>query len=278
MHRGWRREGSKSPKPAITSRVLLTSKSDCSVTIQCYHSVFLQDSMPPKPRPFKMVSFYIDYYMIFAVMCIIKPKKTLHTKPNITKQFCFQATCKCHYKCREITQQQGSKLHDELWKQTYDVQGTFVMGLINIVNIQRRRNGNYNDPAASKRQVSCTYCLPSTSGHVQVCSRAFKDMLGLTDKRVYTLIEKKKKGDNVFKDHRGKHPKSHIHKAKYTEEDKQLIKAHIMSFPTEESHYSRHKSSKHYLSPDLNIHRMYRAFTLLYPDLKLITDFTEECF
>ena len=158
------------------------------------------------------------------------------------------------------------RLHSDFWKQDGMSQGNFVFGLINIVQIKQRRLRKIDDPALSRRQISVTYCLPSTNGHVQVCAKTFKDILGLTQKRVYTLIEKKKKGDLCFSDQRGKNQRSHSHKVKYTEDDRNLIKAHISSFPTEESHYSRHKSSKQYLSPDLNINRMHRAFMKTYPE------------
>ncbi|KAJ4426519.1 hypothetical protein ANN_27333 [Periplaneta americana] len=198
---------------------------------------------------------------------------------NITPEVCKKlVTCKCHYKCREFTEEAIRKLHTDFWKQPADVQGTFLMGLINIVNIQRRHDGDYDDPSSSRRQVSVTYCLPTNNSHVQVCSRSFKNMLGLSDKHVYTLTQKKKVGAKIFEDHRGKNPNSHLHKKKYTEVDKELIKSHIMSFPIEESHYSRHKSTKCYLSPDLNIHRIYRAFKILHPDSNIDHRFNRRVF
>ena len=40
----------------------------------------------------------------------------------------------------------------------------------------------------------------------------------------------------------------------------QLVKEHIDSFPTIESHYCRRDSLNQYLSPDLNISKTYRLY------------------
>ncbi|GFQ87371.1 uncharacterized protein TNCT_683541 [Trichonephila clavata] len=133
------------------------------------------------------------------------------------------------------------------------------------MRIKQRRQRTTDVPALSRRQISVTYCLPSTNGHIQVCVKTFRDTLGLSQKRTYTVIEKKK-GHVCFTNLRGKNPRSHSHKTNYTDEDIELIEGHISSFPSEESPYSRHKSSKLYLSPDLNIYRMYHAFVKAYPD------------
>jgi hypothetical protein len=95
--------------------------------------------------------------------------------------------------------------------------------------------------------------------------------MGLSIRRIKTLIEIKGR-DVIYKNLRGKNPKSHIYKTKYTLKDVELIKAHVSSFPTEESHYSRRKTSKLFLSPDLNIHRLYHAFKIAHPDTN-----TDQC-
>ncbi|KAL4090146.1 hypothetical protein QTP88_025045 [Uroleucon formosanum] len=61
-------------------------------------------------------------------------------------------------------------------------------------------------------------------------------------------------------------------------QDVELIKAHVRSFPTEESHYSRRKTSKLFLSPDLNIHRLYRAFKITHPDTNIDQRFYRRVF
>nr|CAH7751374.1 unnamed protein product [Callosobruchus chinensis] len=62
-------------------------------------------------------------------------------------------------------------------------------------------------------------------------------------------------GDTTFTDKRSNNKPS-----KFTNEDRQLIHQHINSIPRDDSHYSRAKSDKQFLSPDLNIHRLYKSF------------------
>jgi len=45
-----------------------------------------------------------------------------------------------------------------------------------------------------------------------------------------------------------------------------MVKNHIKSFPRDESHYSRAKSEKEYLSPDLNMNRIYLAYKVKNPE------------
>ena len=49
--------------------------------------------------------------------------------------------------------------------------------------------------------------------------------------------------------------------AKILEELREKIREHIMSFPTRQSHYSRHNNpGRLYLSPDISIAKMYQMF------------------
>lgn len=52
-------------------------------------------------------------------------------------------------------------------------------------------------------------------------------------------------------------------------ENKDLIKAHIASFPLQENHYSRNDSTKQCLSPDLSIEKMWKLFKEKYPDTQV---------
>ena len=59
--------------------------------------------------------------------------------------------------------------------------------------------------------------------------------------------------------------KGNAHRKTFNDSDQQKIKDHINSFPRDESHYGRAKSCKEYLSPDLNVSRMYNSYKALYP-------------
>lgn len=133
-----------------------------------------------------------------------------------------------------------------------------------IIPVKRRRHGKYEDSAASRRQCTLCYTVPNGSGkHVQVCLKTFKGIFDLTARRVQTLSTKKKAGCVTYVDKRGKNPASQLHRKKFTDDHKSAVILHISGFPSEESHYGRSKSSKQYLSPDLNIHRLYLHFKTL---------------
>ncbi|KAJ8928292.1 hypothetical protein NQ314_019158 [Rhamnusium bicolor] len=134
-----------------------------------------------------------------------------------------KVSCKCYYQCKALSPEVKTTLFRQFYETDEATQGTFLMGILQVGNIRRRRHGSYDHPENSKRQVSVYYTVPNGSGkHVQ-----------------------------------------------YTEEHSHLIHEHINSFPRSESHYCRKKSTKEYLSPDLNINRLYRAFIQKYPNTNI---------
>lgn len=134
--------------------------------------------------------------------------------------------------------------------------------MIQLGQINRRRHGTYDRPEDSRRQVSVFYTVPDGKGrHIQVCRKTFSQIFAISHSRVQILVEKKKKGLNTVSDQRGKSTKTR----RYTADVREEIKTHIDSFPREENHYSRSKSVKQFLSPDLNINRMYHAYKEKYP-------------
>ena len=172
-------------------------------------------------------------------------------------------SCKCHYRCRDVTQDYKEKLFMDFYTLGAHEQGTYLMGLMEIIPVQRRRHGNYTVPEESRRQSTIIYTVPDGSGNtVQVCSATFKGIFALGSKRLQVLQSKKKQGQTVYVDHRGNSAVGN----KYSEDHCRMIRQHILSFPRNESHYNRKKSTKEYLSPDLNIHRLYKAFIETYPE------------
>lgn len=119
------------------------------------------------------------------------------------------------------------------------------MGLMCIVPIKWRRNGNYEAPGTSRHQCSLSYVLPDGTGnHVQVCRKTFQDTFSITHKQVQVLCERKKNGETAYVEKRGG-----AHHVKFTETLKNEVRQHIMSFPYEENHYSRKKSTKQFFKP-----------------------------
>ncbi|KAI4464314.1 dna-directed rna polymerases i ii and iii subunit rpabc2 [Holotrichia oblita] len=107
------------------------------------------------------------------------------------------------------------------------------------------------------------YSIPDGKGvHVQVCRKTFTEIFDLSHKRVQVLTKKKQLGHTVYVDKRGSAKKPR----KYLPELREHVRAHIEAFPVEENHYSRKKSQKKFLRPDLNMNRLYIAFKKKYPE------------
>lgn len=150
-----------------------------------------------------------------------------------------------------------------------------MLGLIQIGKVSRRRHGTYERSEQSRRQATVFYTVPDGRGqHVQVCRKTFSEIFALTHSRVQVLVDKKKSGRNTIADQRGKSTK----KRKYFPEVRDHIKQHISSFPVEENHYSRSKSSKEFLSPDLNVNRLHRAYMKKNPHFDVTYKFYAEVF
>lgn len=88
------------------------------------------------------------------------------------------------------------------------------------------------------------------------------ETLGLKHRFLQTLQSRKKSGMSMYEDHRGKYKRT----SKFSEADRDLVISDINLYPRDVSHYGRGKSSKEYLSPDLSINRMHKAFIKKHSD------------
>ncbi|XP_062542476.1 uncharacterized protein LOC134210447 [Armigeres subalbatus] len=109
----------------------------------------------------------------------------------------------------------------------------------------------------SRRSYTRKYFLPGVGGMVRVCKTMFLSTLDICEKKARCLAEKKIRNDGVALDDRRcfntfRNPISKEHMA--------YIKNHIESFPSYSSHYGRAKSTKKFLSSDLNIAKMYDLY------------------
>lgn len=180
-------------------------------------------------------------------------------------------TCKCKYKCATLSHTQKVRLFEDFYKVDHTRQQNYLLGLINLKPVGRRRHGSYDDPNKSRRQTTGIYTVPNGEGDiVQVCRSTFSEIFSLCSKRVQGLVELKKSGNPMYHETRGNKTKNR----KFTEEDEDLICSHVNSFPHDVSHYGRTKTEKEYLSSDLNVSRLYAAFKTKYPE----THITYRCY
>lgn len=173
-----------------------------------------------------------------------------------------QALCKCKYECKRLPYNQKLLLFDEFYKIEHSKQQNYLLGLIQIKHVARRRHGKYGDVAESRRQTTVMYTVPNGKGEcVQVCKNTFCNVFAVSGKRCQLLV-KLKQTNPVYVEKRGNKKTNR----KFTDDDKALVCEHIQSFPRDVSHYGRQDSGKEYLSQDLNISRLYEAFKKQYPD------------
>lgn len=134
----------------------------------------------------------------------------------------------------------------------------FLNKCIRMEEPKRRRAGKTD--ATSSKLCSFTYFI----NEKKVCKKTLLDTYKITHRRIQTLQDKLKSGIQIPIDQRGKHhnrPKGILH------ESRNLIVDHIKKFPRQESHYSRGKTQKEYLSPDLSLSKMYRCFQAENPNV-----------
>lgn len=85
----------------------------------------------------------------------------------------------------------------------------------------------------------------------------FMATFDLKDRKVRTLANKLVLGQGIASDDMRK---GNCSQKQVSPEHADYIMKHIKSFPAEESHYGREKSSRLYLSSDLNVQRMYELY------------------
>lgn len=111
----------------------------------------------------------------------------------------------------------------------------------------------------SKRVYAYRYYLPGNGGMVRVCKTMFLSTFDIKEKKARCLTIKKIKGLGIVaEDARRDNSRKQIISA----DERKFIERHIESFPSYTSHYGRAKSSKMYLSGDLNISKMYDLYCI----------------
>ena len=109
---------------------------------------------------------------------------------------------------------------------------------------------------SSRRKKSYSYYFMVGEESFRICKSYYLSTLAVSQKMIYNVHEKKNPITGVVKaDGRGKKCHSNV-----TKEQREIVIAHINSFPVIDSHYCRAKTNKKYVQPGLNIERMYDLY------------------
>ncbi|ESO96736.1 hypothetical protein LOTGIDRAFT_176551 [Lottia gigantea] len=165
-------------------------------------------------------------------------------------------------------------------------QKDFICALTLEVDIARRRKRK--ESSSKNRDKNYQYFLPVTdTENVRVCKLFFTKTLSISHSTVTNALNSKGvTGTYIGTDKR-------INKAapnRIPENSITVIKDHMNSFPRIEPHYCRKDTTCQYLSPELNISKMYRLYLDFYKDREVepvkesmyrhifVTQFNLKCF
>lgn len=179
---------------------------------------------------------------------------------NIAAKAVKSGCAPCRRNCTEkIPDKLRKQIFKEYWSEekNWDVKRQFVCSHIESKPTERRRPKD-NSKNSKKQTINYFFDIPfeGLTKKVDVCKTYFVNTLGISETVVRNALKKQTAGGFVSRDMRGRH----VPPNKLPEEVLNGVRAHIKSFPSYESHYSREKSKRHYLGPELSIEKMYRLY------------------
>ena len=162
---------------------------------------------------------------------------------------------KCRYKCSENF---SDDARQQIFEQFYELadycrQKDFIIN--HVVEMPTKTETKHSE---SHRQVSRAFYLPNNGKRMRVCGNFFCKTLDIKIRSLqkYFTVHRGSIGLGCVIDGRGRHTPPN----KTADWKLNLIRKHIESFPTMESHYCRADSTRLYLDSKLTIRKMYTAF------------------
>nr|CAH7736374.1 unnamed protein product [Callosobruchus chinensis] len=167
----------------------------------------------------------------------------------------------CRKNCSEIiTESTRQEIFNEYWneKKHWDLKRQFIRSHVESKPIVRRRPRD-NSKNSKTQTIKYFFEIPfkHATKKVDVCKTYFLNTLGISETVVRNALKKQTVGGFVSRDMRGRH----VPPNKLPEEVTNGVRAHIKSFPCYKSHYTRQKSGRQYLGPELNIQKMYKLYS-----------------
>lgn len=164
----------------------------------------------------------------------------------------------CRYRCSEkFSEEQRADICKEYWQLgDYNRQKDFLLSRVRITKTQRERARG--ERKRRKREANYEYLLKiQGTKEDRVCKKFFLATLDIGHGPLDTALRHMSdSGTFCSEDKRGKHSP-----ANKTDNDAiAVVRRHIESFPTIESHYTRKDTRRRYLDQSLSISKMYRLY------------------
>lgn len=172
------------------------------------------------------------------------------------KKFHANFDCKCKKKCADNVPEESRKnIFHNFWDMgTFQGQNAYLCGLVQQKLPCSRRPRNSSRPPKQKINQ---YRFQIEGNSVIVCKKFFLGILQISDGRLTRALQKVVLGKVVGSDDRGRRPP----KNKTSIEQMEVVRNHIASFPSYQSHYTRsHNPNRRYLAENLNLRIMYNLY------------------
>lgn len=156
----------------------------------------------------------------------------------------------CKFKCTEkVDKNSREKIFMDFYKLDHSGKRNFINQTTTCVTVASGKE-------SSRKKKSYSYYFMVGEESFRVCKSYYLSTLAVSQKMVYNVHEKKCAVSGVVDtDSRGRKSHSNV-----TKEQREIVIAHINSFPVIDSHYCRAKTNKKYVQSGLNIERMYDLY------------------
>lgn len=174
----------------------------------------------------------------------------------------------CKLKCQDrIDEEKRQTLFREYWQmKSFNKRVAFIASLIRTEPKKCTMRKIENTVKQKNRLVTHTFFLPIDGEQSKVCKKCFLKTFDESNRFITSVLKNKTASDSgvCHDDRRGLSSPAN----KTDESDLQLIKDHINSIPSYESHYCRKKSDKRYLPHYYTLASLYKEYISWLPQNK----------
>lgn len=194
--------------------------------------------------------------------------KYVTKKGKIIKERQYKELLDCRLQCKmRISEENRKLIFKEYWAmQSFNKRIAFIASLITTEEKKCTKRKIDDIKRQKNRQVTNTFHLHIDGQLTKICKNCFLKTFDESNKFVTNVLKNKNTSTSgiTHDDLRGTSSPAN----KTSDEDIELIRTHILSVPSYESHYSRKKSSKRYLPHHYTLSRMYDEYKKWLPQHK----------